>query len=197
MMQDALLIFIRNPVRGKVKSRIARTAGEEVALRIYLALLGHTRAVCTQVDAARLLFYSDHIGHGDEWPADIFQKFLQQGEGLGERMLQAFQTALAEYRRAVIIGSDCPAITPALIHQAFDLLGTHQLVIGPSADGGYYLLGMHSPHSILFEHIAWGTEAVFTQTMERAAEIGLKAAMLPTLPDIDYEEDWERHGWAL
>ena len=196
-MQDALLIFIRNPVRGRVKSRVARTAGEEAALNIYLALLGHTRSVCVEVEAARLLFYSDDIGYGDEWPEALFEKSLQQGEDLGARMLQAFETALAGHRRAVIVGSDCPAITPGLIHQAFDLLGTHELVVGPAADGGYYLLGMCRPQAALFENIAWGTGEVFAQTMESAARIGLTSAVLPILPDIDCEADWERYGWPI
>lgn len=196
-MEDALLIFIKNPVKGKVKTRIAQTAGEDMAYSIYLALLEYTRSIATQVHADRLLYYSDTLQREDAWPEDQVQKHLQNGLTLGERMCNAFADAFPHYQRVVIIGSDCPGLSSALIHQAFNMLNEVPIVLGPARDGGYYLLGLQQHTPILFEEIAWSTPQVFAQTMEKAAQIGVVPRLLPMLADIDTEADWQQYGWTL
>lgn len=196
-MEDALLIFIKNPVKGKVKTRIAQTAGEDMAYSIYLALLEYTRSIAMQVNADRLLYYSDTLQREDAWPEDQFQKHLQKGLTLGERMCNAFADAFPRYQRVVIIGSDCPGLRSALIHQAFNMLNEVPIVLGPARDGGYYLLGLQQHTPVLFEEIAWSTPQVFAQTMEKAAQIGVVPRLLPMLADIDTEADWQQYGWTL
>ncbi|MFN7117236.1 MAG: TIGR04282 family arsenosugar biosynthesis glycosyltransferase [Saprospiraceae bacterium] len=195
---NTLLIFIKNPVIGKVKTRIAETAGAVRALQIYLELLRHTRELALQVDSQRLLCYSDFIDETDNWhPAD-FQKQLQQGNDLGERMRHAFALAFAQgASKAIIIGSDCVALTGAIIEAAFRKLEEYPFVIGPTPDGGYYLLGMNRFEPSVFDNIQWSTEAVLPTTLQRIQTLQQACFLLPELPDIDFEADWQAHGWTI
>ncbi len=193
-----LLIFIKNPELGKVKTRIAQTAGDERALQIYQELLRHTREVALRVDARRILFYSDEIVGQDDWSSRDFQKMVQHGADLGERMSNAFILGLVQPDdKAVIIGSDCASLTPEIIEDAFRKLEENPFVIGPSTDGGYYLLGMTTHTRLLFQNIEWSTEEVFANTVERIEQLGQRYYLLPKLTDIDYEEDWEQYGWEI
>lgn len=164
-------------------------------MRIYLALLAHTRAVAQAVEAQRLLFYSEHIGRQDDWPESAFLKFRQEGEDLGQRMQHAFETALHQAESAVIVGSDIPGLSSGIIETAFQQLETHDFVIGPARDGGYYLLGMKSLQPELFREISWSTSRVFADTVSRMERLGKSCALAPLLSDVDEAEDWEREGW--
>lgn len=197
MAGDALLLFIKNPRRGKVKTRLARTVGDDQALAIYRALLAHTRQVALALEVDRLLFYSEQVDYEDEWPAASFRKFAQRGDDLGQRMHTAFQLALKTYHHAVLIGSDCASLTPAILQEAFDQLAFHDYVIGPAHDGGYYLIGMREPSPALFEHMPWSTPQVLSLTLARIAALGKSCYHLPVLSDIDTEQDWLQHGWPL
>lgn len=189
-MEQALIIFIKNPVLGKVKTRLASSVGDSPALEIYKGLLDHTKIVSLQVDAARLLFYSDKVERHDLWPEKKYSKSLQSGIDLGERMLNAFKQA-TEYDKKIIIGSDCPGITPELIDQAYTALDYHDVVIGPSVDGGYYLLGMNDLIPELFEHMPWSTDQVLLETVKILQQKRLLYKLLPLLRDVDTLEDWE------
>ncbi len=192
---NTLIIFIKNPIRGKVKTRIAQTAGDDRALQIYHSLLQHTRAVAMPVEAKRLLFYSDFIDTNDDWPQPDFDKRLQQGTNLGERMQNAFAQALSAAERAIIIGSDCALLTSALVTTAFQQLNDHDFVLGPATDGGYYLLGMKELTPALFQDIAWSTDTVLPATLQRIENLRKSCFLLPALPDIDHESDWQQYGW--
>lgn len=195
---NTLLIFIKNPELGKVKTRIAQTAGNERALEIYLKLLRHTREVSLQVDARRVLFYSDFIDEGDDWSSQDFQKMVQHGSDLGERMSNAFLLGLiGPDDKAVIIGSDCSLLTADIVETAFAKLNDYPFVIGPATDGGYYLLGMNKHNSGIFKEIEWSTESVFSETIKKIEASDSKYFLLPELPDIDYESDWEQYGWEI
>lgn len=193
----ALIIFVRNPEKGKVKTRLAKTLGEDKALAIYKALLARTRTVAGGVDALRLLFYSVQVRTNDDWPAGTFEKHQQQGNDLGERMAHAFEVALQRAEAAIIVGSDIAQIDTSIIERAFAALSSHDYVIGPAIDGGYYLLGMkrHSPE--LFQDLEWSTDQVAKITQERILENGGTLGFAPTLSDIDYAEDWEKYGWEI
>lgn len=197
MSKQALLIFIKNPELGKAKTRLAKTVGNEKALRIYKELLRHTRDLSLQVEATRLLFYSSFVDAEDEWNNAAFQKQLQTGKELGERMTNAFRAAFQAHEKVVIIGSDCAALTAQIIQTAFQALDTKDFVIGPAMDGGYYLLGMRQPDISVFENIAWSTDQVFPTTMKRIQALDKTYALLPELSDIDYWEDWLKYGWAV
>ncbi len=196
-MNQALIIFIKNPELGKVKTRLAETVGDEKALIIYQELLKHTQQIAGEVVATRLLFYSKFIDTNDNWNNQAFQKQLQQGSDLGERMQRAFEQALIKYEKAVIIGSDCASLTPAIIEKSFQALDTHDFVIGPAEDGGYYLLGMKQIEPTLFQKMEWSTEQVLAETLKRIEAKQASCALLPTLSDIDYWEDWVKYGWAI
>lgn len=191
-----LLIFIKNPIKGKAKTRLAATVGDDEALRIYLELLKHTRNIAIQINAKRNLFYSHFIDNNDEWNATDFDKQLQINGDLGKKMTNGFQTVFEKKAtKAIIIGSDCASLTTDIINDAFAKLDTNDFVIGPADDGGYYLIGMTSFSSEIFENIAWSTEAVFPQTIDIIKKSNKTYALLPTLSDIDYEEDWKKYGW--
>lgn len=197
MPPPTLLIFIKNPEKGKAKTRLAQGVGEERALRIYQALLGHTRQVAQGVEARRLLFYSSFVDEQDEWPATDFDKRLQEGHDLGERMQRAFAEGFRAGSPVVIIGSDCAQLTSELVEEAIAHLQRHDFVIGPAEDGGYYLLGMRTFMPAVFEDIQWSTAGVFAATLQRLHANNWTCQLLPTLSDIDFEEDWEKYGWEI
>ncbi len=185
-----LLIFIRNPHLGKVKTRLARTMGDVEALRIYNLLLDRTRRAAQGVSAERWLYYSDFIPEKDEWPEPDFYKKIQHPGDLGERMEASFREAFAAgASKAIIIGSDCPELSGELLLQAFDALDHADFVIGPTPDGGYYLLGMKQLESSVFHGIEWSTETVRSTTVEKIRAAGLSCAEMRVLSDLDTEED--------
>lgn len=196
-MSKALLTFIKNPEKGKVKTRLAKTLGDDQALRIYLALLEHTRRIALSLDAERYVFYSSFVAEDDDWLARDFRQALQASGDLGQRMIAAFQTAFQEYQKVVIIGSDCASLTSEIVEAAFQRLDDHDFVIGPAIDGGYYLLGMRSFEPTVFQEIEWSTESVFTETVARIKRLNKTYGLLPELSDIDYEEDWVKYGWEI
>ena len=147
--------------------------------------------------AKRLLFYSNFINQEDDWSESAFQKHLQKGVHLGERMQAAFQLAFEQHSKVIIIGSDCASLDTQLIESAFNQLDEHPFVIGPAKDGGYYLLGMNAFYPSLFENIAWSTETVLPSTIQRIQALNKSYALLPELSDIDFEEDWEKYGWEI
>jgi rSAM/selenodomain-associated transferase 1 len=194
-MNPALIIFIKNPVAGKVKTRLAATMGNEEALHIYLRLLEHTFSITQHLEEAKYLFYSDFIPNGDVWQDAGYRPLLQSGPDLGLRMQHAFETIFAAgHTKAVIIGSDCINLETAMLEQAFSALDAHDVVIGPANDGGYYLLGMKSLHPLFFRNKEWSTPDVFPQTVQDCQREGLSFLLLPELVDIDTEEDWLLFG---
>ncbi len=189
MANDALLIFARNPVYGKVKTRLAATIGHDKALLIYQALLRHTAMVTKSVHSDRIVYYADFITDSDVW-GDTPLKALQLGVNLGERMSNAFKETFKNgAKKAVIIGTDCYDLTPAIITDAFTALNKYDVVIGPALDGGYYLLGMQTYRPQLFDNIKWSTDAVLKETLSHCAGLGLSHFLLPVLSDIDVEKD--------
>jgi len=189
----ALLLFVRNPEKGKVKTRLAQDLGDDQALEIYLELLDITRAVAVAVPAERFLFYSNFIPNSDDWPEAFFQKHLQADGDLGARMEAAFRQALSAHQKAVIIGSDCPELNPAILERAFALLDDCDAVLGPANDGGYYLLGLKIVTPAIFRKMAWSTEFVLAETLARLDDAGMRYALLPELSDIDLAADWMKY----
>lgn len=190
MSKSLLIIFVKNPELGKVKTRLAATVGNEVALAIYYQLLSKTRSVTGLVPADKVVYYSEYIDRDDLWDNDRYHKALQQGENLGNRMKQAFCKAFDEgYEKVCIIGSDCMEISCDLIKEAFQKLENSPAVVGPSNDGGYYLLGMNRMIPELFENKAWSTDGVFVSTVEDLNRLGLDHRELPVLSDVDTEKD--------
>lgn len=191
MENSLLIIFAKNPVLGKVKTRLAKTIGDEEALKIYNLLLRHTQALCDQLDLTKYVFYTDYIPENDIWSnGDAYKKHIQEGDELGSRMYNAFRKGFAEgYKSIAIIGTDCPELRAAHIELAFDHLKTSDTVIGPAKDGGYYLLGMNALHKELFFNKSWSTSSVFDDTVDDLKNLKISYELLPTLSDVDTEED--------
>ena len=195
-MKKSLLIFVKNPIKGKVKTRLAATIGDQAALEIYNELLMYTENCTRAVFAHKTVYYSDFLGAGDMWSEEIYDKSTQTGDDLGERMANAFDDAFAKGTEQVaIIGSDCFEITAEIIEDAFNQLAYHDVVIGPALDGGYYLLALKSPCKELFKNIDWSTNKVFSQTLEICRKLGLETKTLKVLSDIDNESDLIRIGY--
>lgn len=203
MEKKLILIFVKNPEKGKVKTRLAKTVGNDKAYDIYLKLLDYTMKVAAMTEAQKQIWYSLFIDHEDGFGRQPtgrpkhsdgsginFEKKLQRGENLGVRMQNAFQDGFkGEYEKIVIIGSDCPGITADIIEEAFAKLERNDVVIGPSEDGGYYLLGLKKMIPGIFENISWSTEDVFSETVNVLKNEKMDYGLLPTLNDIDTEED--------
>lgn len=192
MTKNLLMIFTRNPELGKVKTRLAKSLGDEKALEIYKFLLERTKEVSQQATADKAVYYSVKIRENDMWDANIYQKHAQYGEDLGVRMLHAFQDAFKQgYEKVAIIGSDLYDLTPEYINEAFDKLNTNDVVIGPAEDGGYYLLGLTKVYPEIFQNKAWGTETVRAATLNDLKKQNV--FLLPVLNDVDVVEDIQDH----
>ena len=160
-----LIVFVRNPEKGRVKKRLAQDIGEEAALRVYLQLLEHTHSVTNGIGVSKEVFYSEHIPQDPLWNG--YEPRLQKGEDLGERMERAFQQGFQEgFHQIVLVGSDLPELRPEDLQQAFMALDTFDNVIGPAEDGGYYLIGMKSLNSKFFRNKTWGTNKVLEETLK-------------------------------
>ena len=192
MSKNLLIVFTRNPELGKVKTRLAKTVGNAIALKIYTFLLERTRDIAVQVSADKAVYYSVKVRENDIWDANNFQKHQQVGEDLGIRMLHAFKNGFkAGYEKVMIIGSDLYDLTAETIENAFIALEDNEVVIGPAEDGGYYLLGMNSLEEKVFKNKKWGTETVRKNTLEELKD--KKVFLLEELNDVDVFEDIEHH----
>jgi rSAM/selenodomain-associated transferase 1 len=191
MAKDRLLIlFYRNPELGKVKTRLSASIGEEKALAVYYLLSHQTKNVTATLRCDKILCYTDFIDTEDSWPSAVYLKSLQQGADLGERMMFAFQSGFErKYKSICIIGMDCFELTSAILEKAFEKLTTHEIVIGPAKDGGYYLLGMNHPHPELFQNKKWSSDSVAADTLSDCEKLKLNVFKLPTLADVDREND--------
>jgi rSAM/selenodomain-associated transferase 1 len=189
-MDNALIIFIKNPVKGKVKTRLAATIGDDIALEIYQKLVRHTLNSTERVAADKYIFFSDTIDESIGYANKPVHKEVQSGKNLGEKMNNAFGELFKNlYKQVVIIGTDCPGITDNILAHAFSKLNDSEVVIGPAIDGGYYLLGMKKMHNDLFENIAWSTSTVLQSTIERCNINKLSVTLLKPLSDVDEEKD--------
>ncbi|MBK9270399.1 MAG: TIGR04282 family arsenosugar biosynthesis glycosyltransferase [Saprospiraceae bacterium] len=193
MKKDVLIIFIKNPIAGKVKTRIEKVTGAEKALSIYRELLTITRASVLNLPHTKCLYYSDFIDVNDEWSNNHFFKMKQSEGDLGKRMLTAFQDQEQSSERMLLIGSDCPYLTSAAILKAMDALDKVDVVIGPSNDGGYYLIGMKKVIPELFLNKNWSTDTLYRETIETLDALNFSHQSLDMLADIDHLEDWKAY----
>jgi hypothetical protein len=191
-MKDCLLlIFTRNPELGKVKTRLAKTVGDAVALEIYKFLLNHTVNVTQDLACDKTVYYSENVIEDDIWSSSNYLKALQEGADLGERMHNAFSEAFKQYKKVIIIGSDMYDISKKDIVHAFQQLNTNDAVIGPAKDGGYYLLGLKTIPENLFKNKAWGTNTVLENSL---ADIKNQTVyLLDERNDVDVYDDIKNH----
>ena len=189
---NLLLIFTRNPEPGKVKTRLAKDTGDEIALEIYKFLLKHTVSVTKDLKITKRVYYSEEIQQNDIWDNEFFEKRLQKGSSLGERMKNAFEEGFGDgYQNIAIIGSDLFDIQQKDLEEAFVELQKNEYVIGPAEDGGYYLLGMKYLNHNLFTDKKWGTDSVLRDTLKDLQNNQVK--LLKTRNDVDTYNDIRNH----
>ncbi len=191
MEKRVLIIFIKNPILGKAKTRIAATEGDERALEIYEELLTHTHKVSLECTCERFVYYTYFIDEKDQWKSENFNKCMQAEGDLGQRMQAAFKDCLGlGAEKVLIIGSDCGALQASHIEMAFEGLANHDLVIGPAEDGGYYLMGMKKDDFFVFENKEWSTSGLLKATIKEIEEKQRSYHLLETLNDIDTIDDY-------
>jgi len=195
MGRNALVIMAKSPGSGDVKTRLSPRLNREQRIALYTKLLNGTVERLKSVKVADpLIAYT---------PADSGKYFERYGLGifpqaegdLGIRISNAIEHVLGNgYDSAVIVGSDIPGLGPRIASSAFSALRSADLAIGPSTDGGYYLIGMKAPRPELFDDIKWSTNEVLKATVSKARQMGLKMEIIDILDDIDTPEDMERLG---
>ena len=191
----SLVIFANAPEKGRVKSRIAADLGPDVALTAYRTLAEHAVAAASHVDWCRKTIAYAPNGTGDamrSWFGDLFD-YRAQGDGdLGRRMLAALERAFSDGAdRVILIGVDCPGVTEAIITEAFARLDAAEAVIGPSFDGGYYLIGMKKPIKELFTDIPFGTGDTLQKTLMSARRAGIRMSLLEWKRDVNTGDAWK------
>ena len=207
-------MFAKAPLAGKTKTRLAKERGDDAALRLAMGFLTDTAALCGRWRARsgdqrgavdvnrRLVFYVDPLLE-DPILADLAWKAgarleLQQGKDLGERLRHAFDAELARGARAVCcIGSDSPTLPLHLLDHAFRALLWERVTLGPTFDGGYWLVGSQRPAPALFDDIPWSTSAVTARTASLLAGQGIAPHLLPFWYDVDDAADLERLLWHV
>ena len=191
MPTQRLVIFVKNPIPGTVKTRIAKTVGAEKAAQVYRHLVQYTQQITRYSPWEKVVYYADFVNPNDGWSG--YQKAQQAPGDLGQRMEQAFRDQFAaKAERVLLIGSDCLAITEAHLTQAFAALDTADVVIGPATDGGYYLIGMKQLHSGLFANMPWSQPELLAETNRVLFATNLTVKLLEELPDIDEWSDYVR-----
>lgn len=191
--RNTLVVFVRYPTPGRVKTRLAAGLGAEAAARIYDAfvrdLVGRFSGSPFDV---RWDVAPPDLGFADRFGIPPESCRPQRGADLGARMLDAFRTTLVDDGdRCVLIGSDAPHLPVERIEEAFARVSPNDIVLGPSLDGGYYLIAMARPHDV-FSDMTWSVDSVREETRRRAAELGLSLVELAPDFDVDETEDLKR-----
>lgn len=187
----AVAIMARKAEMGVGKSRLAATLGAELTFDIYRHLIAVCAAAIECTDLPATVYFDPEPGDSDVWTDSRFKYALQSTEAdLGQRLFDAATESLAQHEGVLLIGTDCPSLTSEILIEAANALSHSDAVIGPSTDGGYYLLGIKLVLPELFKNIDWSTDKVAAQTREVFAKAQLKVHNLPVLNDIDEQHDW-------
>ncbi len=182
-----IALFAKAPVLGEVKTRLARDIGDTAALGVYRTLFERAVAAVERFDGRELWTVGDARAFAEFAALDDWPRYEQAGETLGERMSNAF-----EHGVDILIGADIPGLDNTYLQAAANALTTSDLVLGPTEDGGYCLIGMKAYHPHVFNDIDWSTAQVLDQTLDRCQAENLTVALLDTLWDVDTLTDYER-----
>ena len=189
------MLFTRYPEAGNTKTRLIPHLGATKAaeLQRWMTASMASEMAALRLDIDRQIHFSGGgLSQMQTWLGRQFTYLPQFAGGLGNRLHRAFVGNFRSGMNAVVaIGADCPQLSTRHFEQAFKQLKTHDVVLGPAADGGYYLIGLNQPQLELFEDIPWGTGDVFAQTVAIANSLNLSIATLEQLRDVDRPEDLE------
>jgi rSAM/selenodomain-associated transferase 1 len=191
-----IAVFAKAPVAYAVKTRLVPLLGAEGAARLHAELVRRALDTAARAGVGDVELWCTP-GTGHPFFAECARDHAvalraQRGEDLGERMAHAFGRALGDNAALVLVGSDCPALTPGTLREAAEALATHEAVIAPAQDGGYVLVGLSRPDPGIFTGVAWGGGQVMAETRRRLEEAGTRWKELQTLWDVDRPEDYER-----
>lgn len=191
--RSLLALFARHPIPGRVKTRLAADLGQDAAAALYAAFTKDILARFRRVAARRLIAFTPDDAaareHFQQLAAGDYELWPQPDGSLGQRLHAFFDAHLAAADRAVVIGSDSPTLPAEFAARALELLAERDCVLGPAADGGYYLIALRRPCPALFRGIDWGTPRVLEQTVDRLREAGLSLHLLPVWYDVDTPDD--------
>ena len=187
MSKNLVIIFVKNSILGKVKTRLAKSIGNVGAFNIYSELVAITKKASTKINTDKHTYFSDVI-NPSIWENE--KKFIQKGENLGMKMQHAFQNGFDEgYENIVLIGSDLPTISKEVIETGIANLKNKDVVFGPAEDGGYYLIGMSKMHASIFENKPWSKNNLLAITLQELKAQNQSVGLIDTLNDIDTFED--------
>lgn len=188
-----LIIFLKFPTEGKVKTRLAAGIGFQKATEIYKIILADLIQEVKKLESVDLYFFyppDDDIAEIKNLIGDKFNYYPQIGNDLGEKMKNSFKKIFElGADRGIIIGTDIPDLNSKIINEAIISLDKTDIVIGPSLDGGYYLLGMKNFYPSIFEEITYSTDQVLKRTLQKIESLNVNVSSLITLQDIDTEGD--------
>lgn len=189
MPKELLIIFVKNILLGKVKTRLAKSIGDQAAFTIYKELVEITENAVAQSKSDRRVYFSDVIIQ-EKFAGS--KKYVQTGADLGERMFNAFKEGFEDgYENIVLIGSDLPDLKGEIIEEALAELNQSDFVFGPAKDGGYYLIGMKENHLFPFQNKVWSQSELLKQTIEEISLKNLRISKLKELNDIDTLKDYQ------
>lgn len=187
MNKDLVIVFVKNIKLGKVKTRLAKTIGNQGAFEVYKELVSVTENATKTIDSDICIYFSEVIVN-TKWKNA--NKAVQEGNDLGERMKNAFLKGFQDgYKRIVLIGSDLPDINASHIQNGIDALNQSEVVFGPAEDGGYYLVGMSNLHTNIFENKPWSQSNLLKETLQELHKLNVSVSTLETLNDIDTFKD--------
>lgn len=192
MSDNLIIVFTKNFTPGKVKTRLAREIGDELAMEVFKDLVKHTRTICSTQEVADVRVYFTDQFDEEMWPEDA-DFYLQEGKDLGERMKKAFEEGFKDGYTAIVgIGTDLDEINERHLEEAFEELEYHDCVLGESEDGGYYLVGMSEMIPSLFLDKPWSTADLLDETTAELELDGYTYVLLEALNDIDTIVDFKR-----
>lgn len=196
-----LIVFLKYPEEGNVKTRLAADIGNKHAVDVYIRITKNiiNRLSTGSYDITICFDPAEKVNEIKSWiEKPDFNYVPQKGDNLGLRMVNAFEDSFLEgYNKTAIIGTDCPDLTNDLLTNSFDTLDNSDLVLGPSTDGGYYLIGLCDPRNSLFEDINWSTDKVLRQTIKKATALKLNYKLLDFKTDIDTAPDLNEHRYLI
>ena len=190
----AVIVFVKFPELGKVKTRLASSTSKNFAVELYKIVADNIFEEISKLNSGVdvFIFFSevDDKTKVLKWVNKNFEFLEQRGSNLGEKISDAFEAVfLRGYSKSIIIGTDIPEMKAEILDDAFSVLENNDVVISPSNDGGYSLLGIKENYSFLFNNIEWSTNSVFYNTYLKMVKNNLSFKKLSTLNDIDTKED--------
>jgi len=187
MTRELIIVFVKNIKLGKVKTRLAKTIGNQGASEVYSELVKVTELATKNIATDKRIYFSEAVVN-NKWKNDY--KTVQLGKNLGERMKNAFIDGFKDgYTHIVLIGSDLPDIKSEHLKDGLQALHKNEVVFGPAEDGGYYLIGLSKMHNAIFDNKPWSEPTLLKKTLRELKENQVTFTTLDTLNDIDTYED--------